>query len=44
MVMSFGLSYSQTIQSKDHATTGYIKTNGTIQDKNHSTVGYEKMM
>ena len=32
--------YAQTIQSKNHATTGYIKPDGTIQDSNHSTVGY----
>ena len=42
MIMSFGLSYSQTIQSKNHATTGYIKPDGTIQDSNHSTAGYIK--
>gem|GEM_PF-5817901 len=25
MVLCFGLTYSQTIQSKNHATTGYVK-------------------
>ncbi len=34
--------YAQTIQSKKHATIGYIKPNGTVQDKNHSTIGYAK--
>ncbi|RAR46442.1 hypothetical protein [Flavobacterium lacus] len=42
MVLCFGLTYSQTIQSKNHATTGYVKPDGTIQDKNHATVGYIK--
>ncbi len=42
LLISNGFSYSQTIQSKNHTTTGYIKSDGTIQDKNHSTVGYVK--
>ncbi len=42
MVICFGLSYSQTIQSKNHDTIGYIKPDGTIQDSKHSTAGYIK--
>lgn len=42
MLTCFGLSQAQTIHSKNHSTTGYIKVDGTVQDKNHVTTGYYK--
>ena len=37
-----GFCQAQTIQNKNHSSTGFIKSDGTIQDKNHSTSGYIK--
>ena len=42
MIMSFGLSYSQIIQSKKYNTTGYIKPDGIILDSNYLTAGFIK--
>jgi len=42
MLFIFGCIHAQTIQSDNHNTTGYIKSDGTIQNSSHNTVGYIK--
>ena len=41
-IVTFGFVNSQTIQSDNHNTTGFIKSDGTIQNSNHNTVGFIK--
>ena len=42
MFLTFGFANSQTIQSSNYGTTGYIKPDGTIQNSSYKTVGYIK--
>lgn len=42
LLLTFTIAHSQTIQSKNYGTTGYIKSNGTIQNSRYKTVGYIK--
>ena len=42
LLLTFTIAHSQTIQSKNYGTTGYIKSNGTIQTSRYKTVGYIK--
>ena len=42
ILFAFATVKSQTIQSSNYGTTGYITSDGTIQNSNYSTVGYIK--
>ncbi len=42
LILLFGASCAQTIQSSSYETKGYIKTDGTVQSSSYNMVGYIK--